>query len=227
MVRGLVLVIVMGACAVSKDIDGSDTGLLYPTFRTTVDVFRKEPKGSSRPLLGIEVGLSEGQGHFDEPVGPGEFIGLGPTNFNGPTTVHMDFRLREATVAARGGVRLKEKWNIEGLAGLGYNQFRLIASDGMQTEIDSQERWGPVIGARFGWQALEWLEVYARGQYLWLSTANVSEQLELGLDFRATKWLHFFTAYRTWRYTHDSFFENLADIDIRTDGVVLGVELRF
>lgn len=227
MVRGFVLVLMVAACAVSKDIDGSDDGLLYPTFRTTVQIVRKEPKGKSRPLLGIEVGASEGMGHFDESLAVGQFLGFNGTEFRGPMPVHIDFRMREATVAARGGVRLAERWNIEGIAGLGYNQIRIRASQDGLVEAANQERWGPVVGVQFGWQALRWLELYARGQYLFLGLDNRSQQLELGVNFRATRWLHFFTAYRTWRFTHDAIFENVADVDIRTDGIVLGLELRF
>jgi len=229
MARCLAVLVVLVGCVTSKDIEGSDNGLLYPTIRGTVDLLRKPAPAPNRsqPLFAVEGGFTGGNGSFTEPLGTGQILRLDESLFQGPGDVRIDFRMREATLLVRAGKRLHQRINIEGIGGLGYNYFKVKANDGVEFDRKSFERFGPVLGVRLGWQALSWLEIYGRGTYLFLGPDNSSEQLEFGADFRVCNTVHLFLAYRLWRYQQEEIFESEADIDIRTDGIVLGLELRF
>ena len=230
------LAFLLAACTSTNDIAGKDKDMLFPTGRVTIRT-RKEtppPEGGAdeaaelerRWRVDIEVSATGGEGDFGARLLAGESIDINGTVFSGPANLVADFRLFEASVAAKAGWQL-DKIDIMGLLGVGYSNFDLEVTDGATTGRANESGIGPLAGIQVSWEPIKRVELYARGTFLIVLADATSGQFELGGGFAVTRNVFLFGGYRWWRYRHEVAFSNFNDFDIRAGGFVLGLELRF
>jgi hypothetical protein len=224
------------ACATpaNKEVTTSDGPVLYPTARVAVSFLPKSvSEGKDKHGVGeIEVDLTGTWGDGQQQLDAGERIRVGDFTRAGPATLNIDYTLFQAAAVARGGWRVKN-WEFLGFAGLGYIQSEIKVDDGVDGGRIKDDAVGPVIGLQVAWEPLKRLDVYGRAGLL-LATDVDSQQAELGVGYRVFEQGRLFLAYRWWRYEFepDSFTAGTGDdltnhIDLRTNGFVLGLEVRF
>lgn len=219
-------------CSSLHDIDGSDRTMLLPTGRAWINVLPDRPDEPRSRVFGIEINGTGGEGAFDIDLGIGDTISTADGSISGPTTVAVDFRMYEASIAVRGGVDRK-RFNFHGIVGLGYHSVDLdLLSARRERVATSVDEFGPLFGLHVGFEATEWLELYLRGSVLFLNLdealldAAVSSQVELGARFSLCDTVSLIAGYRWWRYQQEDFNFS-TDIDIRAGGLLVGVVVRF
>jgi len=227
------LLFTLVGCATARDIEGKDRGMFLPTGRVWVnlDPTNDGDTSSHKHVFGIEASATGGQGKFDIDLLSGETINAGGGTISGPTTVRTEFTMFEASVAVRGGTRI-DRFNLHGIAGLGYHRTKLKLTSGATRLDRSIDSVGPLLGAHIGFLATNWLEIYTRGSILVdfdsISDLDVSQslQVEVGAQFNLSDTISLIAAYRWWRLEQESF--GLAtDVDIGAGGFVVGIVIRF
>ena len=140
----------------------------------------------------------------------------------------------EASVAVHAGQRLGNRFNIHGIAGLGYHETRVKLTRGATRLDRSVNGIGPLLGVHIGFEATKWLEIYGRGSILFpnFNQLNIreSQQVEVGVQFNLSDAISLIAAYRLWRFQQEDFSlgpSPRTDIDIRAGGVVVGIVIRF
>ena len=161
------LLFTLVGCATVRDIEGKDRGMFLPTGRVWVnlDPTNDGDTSSHKHVFGIEASATGGQGKFDIDLLSGETINAGGGTISGPTTVRTEFTMFEASVAVRGGTRI-DRFNLHGIAGLGYHRTKLKLTSGATRLDRSIDSVGPLLGAHILFLATEWIEIYTRGSIL-------------------------------------------------------------
>ncbi len=146
------------------------------------------------------------------------------TAIEGFSSLDGDYRIFEGTLGARlGGQYQRARFDL--LTGLGYNEMKLSLS-GSQSKDRESNRLGIYLGLDVGVEAWEWLELYGRATFMALPIGASSGRHEIGARFFVHPSVGIALAYHGWRYRNDESFPN-SDIDIRTQGFLLGAEFRF
>ena len=230
------LLFTLVGCATARDIEGRDRGMFLPTGRVWVNLLpEKEGDESVRGrVFGIEASATGGQGEFDIDLLSGETISAGGGTISGPATVRTEFTMIEASVAVRAGRRLGNRFNIHGIAGLGYHETKVKLTRGATRLDRSVNGIGPLLGVHIGFEATKWLEIYGRGSILFPNfnefNLRESQQVEVGVQFNLSDAISLIAAYRLWRFQQEDFSlgpSPRTDIDIRAGGVVVGIVIRF
>ncbi|MHC4957111.1 MAG: porin family protein [Planctomycetota bacterium] len=221
------------ATPANKEITTSDGPIVYPTGRVAVSVLpRSTREGKTSYGIGeIEVDLSGGWGDGQQQIDAGEIIRVGDYVRSGPALLNIDYSLFQASAAFRGGWRAKN-WQFLGLGGLGYVRSKVKVNDGVDGGEVKEDSLGPLLGLQISFEPLKRFDLYGRASLLYTDD-NESQQAELGLGYSFVDWGRVFVAYRWWRYEFEPDTVTIGGndltnhLDLRTNGVVLGLEFRF
>ena len=212
LVQALVPVL-LAACG-GQNLVVRDTGAIFPTFRTTF------------------LPSSRGPAPEDDPGAPGprttwrsnlEFALSGVDD----SADNRDYEMLEYSLAYRGGALVRKRWTFDGMIGLGYNDLDIQPLPG--TSKQNHDYYGLLVGAEIGFAATHKLGFYFR--YTGLTTGvDRSGQREVGVSYSLTRVVRLFGGWRRW----DLEIENAGlgpagtfEIDLRTEGIVLGLGLDF
>ncbi len=201
---------VVGSCGLGPDIRGEDRDALLGEARVFVDLARRpvDPEGT-RPIRGIEIEVAGVQGHF--------------TN---QQTGRADFDLLQSHVAFRLGAQAKHV-EFFGFAGVAAAHFDGRTSRGVATD---DEHLGVTAGFQFGWRATAWLVPYARvsaAQFVEDAHAVRAVRAAAGVELRPSETLGLHVGYGYWEYEQNNSTWPEPDVDVTTQGLLVGLELRF
>lgn len=163
------------------------------------------------------------------PPGPAvELSGSYAWDDLGPEPGH--FSLLESSVSARGGGWGSETVQLEFIGGVAYSYLDVEVDTGGQTANPTLGRYGPLIGLQITWEVVPRVALYGRGTFAWLVPDTTSGQAELGLRLALSDNVRLIGGYRHWRYRHEDFDlmgSTQADLDVKLDGYVFGLDLSF
>jgi hypothetical protein len=210
---------VLAACA-GQTVDVDDHGILMPTLRIEVPKHAAGPSGApaaeplpgplpSRGPYGIDSELTYGSGSFQGGAGDYELLSWQILFYAG--TDPADGNAVQARV----------------LFGTEFLHFDMRGA-GISDEGGS---YGVAGGFETDWLLSPVLAAYARGTGSALAVDTLALRGELGLRVQPLDQLEGFLAYRWWAVQRQDLFESLlgtaVDIDLRTDGLVLGLGVVF
>lgn len=199
--------LLVGACGLGPDIRGKDRDALLGDARVFVNLARRpaDPE-RAQPIRGIEVDVAGVRGDF--------------TNSQ---TGRADFDLLLSHVAFRFGARGKHV-EFFGLAGVAGAHFDGRTSRGVATD---DEHLGVTGGFHFGWRATEWLVPYARVSAAQFVEDAHAVRAEAGVELRPCDALGIHAGYGYWEYEQRNSVWPEPDVDVTTQGLLVGLELRF
>ena len=117
---------------------------------------------------------------------------------------------------------------ILGIFGVAYDHVDVDIGQGNNRVSKDRDRFGPVGGIELSWQMISRLALFARGTFAVLPSDSTSGQAEIGLDVMLNQAFSIVGGYRYWRYRLEevtSASDN--DIDLETEGVFVGLHVRF
>lgn len=199
----------LAACASGPDVSLQDHGIFLPTMR--FDYSTAQTQSPTEPRArnsGVGGELTGGRGSF--AGGDGEYELVSVQGWMYLATPRLE-RLRAGALL--------------GLEYLGVDlEQRAVA-----TEIDDGGSFGVLVGFDLGYEFVDRLEVYAHGTATALLPPSSSLRGELGLRWRPAPPLETFLGYRWWRLQREEagVFGVDSDLDLHTDGVVVGFGLVF
>ncbi|GAB4152587.1 MAG: hypothetical protein Fur0037_21390 [Planctomycetota bacterium] len=197
----------LAACSSGPDVSVQDHGIAMPAIRLDYMSARDSaPRGTRDSGLGLEV--TGGGGSF--AGGDGEY-----------DLMSAQGHLYLATPGT-------ERFRTGALLGLEYLSID-VSQRNSPTPIDDGGSIGIFAGFDVGYECADRWEAYARATGTLLVPPSKSVRGELGLRFQPARSVEFFGAYRWWRLQRDDFDLLLtgADLDLHTDGPVLGMSLLF
>jgi hypothetical protein len=196
------LAAVLAACVSGPDIDLRDEGVVVPALRVHV-------RPSSQPL-----------------VGPAANTAVVEASYAAGTVAGIDdYELLSLQGRAQVGTDPGEPLSARLLGGVEFAWMRL--EEGSTSAKD--EGFGPMLGTEVSWHCLEPLWLYARGTAAWCLPEMTSTQVEAGLSAWPVERCELFVAFRWWRVRREeiAIFGSDSDLDLRTDGLVLGAGIVF
>ena len=201
------LAIALGSCGLGRDIRGSDHGALLPALRMVVNLRDDEPGGRSHSVTEFEIDAAGADGDFaNAGIKAGEY------------------RLAEGGVAMRFGRRIRDRVQFVGITGMGLNRFDL--SDSM---VDDEEtELGLRLGAEARVEIKSWMSGHARVLTFLRPFDLLSTQAEVALVFGNPNELGLLVVYKVWRFVDESSsFAGVDEVDLKVDGLFIGMEVRF
>jgi hypothetical protein len=199
------------SCSSSPEQSFQDHGVFLPTMRFDYSTAQSQSPTEPRARntgMGLEV--TGGGGKFDSGAGKYDLVSVqGYLYLATPSSEHL-----------RAGGLL-------GLEFLGVS----VSQEGATVKVSDGGALGPLVGFDVGYEFVDRLEVYGRATGTAMLPPASSLRGELGVRFRAGPPLELFCGYRWWRVQRKSedWFNasSDADLDLHTDGVVLGMGLIF
>lgn len=200
------LLLVTASCGSNEPFRGNDYGALLAAARAhwRLRPMRQDPaRFASAP--GIEAGGSWVQGDFEQ----------------GATRPDYEFLTGHIAFAPELAWR-----NVDVMPLVGASLASLEVTNG-GTRIDENGA-GALFGIEASYRALPWLQPYARATR-GVRPEWVVDRVEVGLDLRLNEavGVQVGWARQTTRLDDGPFFGAFEDADIRTDGVHVGLSLRF
>ena len=191
----------------------------------SVDPEVEPPLEPIEGTLAIDFGFAFGKSDTAQQVGAGQLLSLNGTTFFGPTDVAADFALYSWTVAARGGVRIREILSLEGLGGLGIQSYDLESGGG--TVHDSKVSGGPLIGGRATLHLIPWVDIYTQTHATFGVgyEAGTLASYEAGATISPLPGLALLAGWRWWNFDEDRDGEG--DVEIKLSGPMVGAVVTF
>lgn len=140
----------------------------------------------------------------------------------------LDYNLSAAQFLLRYPLPTEPLLAVTPLLGVEALHFGTAAPNGLG--LDGFTSFGGAAGIDLRRRLLGGLSAYGRGTATWLFEPARSLRAEVGLSYVTEAQVELFAAMRWWRLSEDGVDLGLGgqrDLDLRTDGVVLGVGLRF
>jgi hypothetical protein len=199
----------VGLCSCAADginLDEDHSGDIYPTLRATYAARAPEKPEESAPFE-LELQVSQAD----------------------DSTEVLEYRLLQATMAARWNVVHTDKATIGLFTGLGFEKDSYDLGPPFNGSED-ESNWGVLFGLRMGYRVVPRVELYGRAQVLGLlAEEGDSNQIELGASALITPWVSAFLAWRKWSITSQGFIDdtNVDEIHLDTNGLAFGLEFWF
>lgn len=233
-----------GACQTADPVDAEDSFVVFPTAEVSWQI---RPAGGRRLgspeaeeweadvgvpkrafSLALDLDLAFGRASTDQDLDASDRVNLDSTDFLGPGKLDVDYDIYLWTFAARIGGWAGEVVAFEGIAGLSLTDLEMKLSMGPLDESDTDVNFGPVVGGRITFRAVDWFDIFLqlRASSFWGGgTAGTYSDTRLGIVAEPVPGLGFTAGWRFIVYRSD----RVADSDYRLDlgGPTLGVRLRF
>lgn len=226
--------VLLGGCAGfsnfnSDDIRGRDRNGLQTSARLALDVWDVRARREDG---------RDGGGPVQAPWGPVsiEFsVDAASGDFTSPATASWsttDYDLLEVAAAARSGTVFgaSEKLMIRGLLGVGFHHGSFDVAIPSQPNVTrDSNRVGVVTGAEIGYRPVDALRLYGRST-IFLGLDAYSQKAEAGLEVElADSRIFVYAGWRHWTFERDdlSLFSGSNNIDLRSQGLLLGLGMRF
>ncbi len=208
----LALVPLLAACG-GQDLIVRDDDAFFPTFRATYSPGRG-PAPEADPDAPAD------------PRGWGNSLEFALSGVDDSAN-SRDYDMLEATFAYRGGATVRRVWAIEGLVGLGYNDLNIQPLPGVSKQ--NHDYYGLFAGGEVRFAATHEIGLYFRATGLFSGVDN-SSQVELGVSYALNRVLRLFGGWRQWELELENAGLGSAgefDVDLKTQGIVLGLGLDF
>jgi len=214
-------------------LEGDDTNSFSGGLRGSWELDASESEDDQPPASQtlVELELSTSSSDFDQEVVAGTVVEIEGTGLDGPTSVHADFDLLQATFDARLRLRDRSGAGLDLFGGLGFSSLDLDVDDaGGASASDSQDGLGPLIGLALFFEPTRRVRLFAEGSELVTfveggESLAAMETLDVGVSLRLTD---AFGLIAGWRHLVYEFEGELgqSDYDLGASGPRLTLELQ-
>jgi hypothetical protein len=201
------------SCSLGTDIKGTDSTPIMLAMRLKAPLGLEE-KGAAKEPLRIELVAETALGDFRQKN----------------SGVSTDYQLVQLGAGLRYSLSRGRDYSLDFLGGLIWTRAEIEFTSGGSKLRSDRIGLGPQIGLELDYRFTPEFEAYGRATYgVLLGDLGASGQAEAGLRYKALDQLHFFLAYRHWRYRNEDILGNkgVGDLDLSSNGFLLGAEIRF
>lgn len=215
----------------SSTIEASDSGVLVPTIRASIDIRGQGAPSEARDGHAIEVGWSRGSGNDQQALAAGApEVRFGGQTVTAPAQLRHEFDYRFLEVAYRFRHFFGGNVGIEGLAGFAHANLDLAVSSGAQRATESIDSAG--FTASFGVIGRLRPSTSVQGRATLFtsgSNSDVSDAQRFELSLVQSVWRHaaLRAGYVFWRMDSDREDSGISPIKVKFSGPTLGFDLAF
>ena len=205
--------LLFASCTLGTDIKGTDSTPLMLAMRLRAPLGLEE-RGAAKEPLRIELAAETAFGDFRQKT----------------SGVSTDYQLVQLGAGLRYSLSRGKEYSLDLLGGLIWNRAEIEFPSGGSKIRSDRIGFGPQVGLELDYRFTPEFEAYGRATYgVLLGDLGTSGQAEAGLRYKAMDQLHVFLAYRHWRYRNEDILGNkgVGDLDLSSNGFLLGAEIRF
>ena len=209
----LALLLLLPACNLGTDIKGTDSTPIALALRMRAPLGLEE-KGAAKEPLRIELSAETALGDFRQKS----------------SGVSTDYQLVQLGADLRYSLSRGKDYSLDFLGGLIWNRAEIEFPSGGGRIKSDRIGLGPQVGLELDYRFTPEFEAYGRATYgVLLGDLGASGQAEAGLRYKALEQFHVFLAYRHWRYRNEDVLghQGVGDLDLSSNGFLLGAEIRF
>ncbi len=215
----------------SSTIEASDSGVLVPTVRTSIDIGGRGAPSEARDGHAIEVGWSRGSGEDQQTLPAGQpAVRFGGQTFNAPAQLRHEFDYRFLEVAYRFRWFFGGDVGIEALVGVAHASLDLAVASPAQRATDSIDSaafttsFGLIGRLRPGTSVQGRVTLFASG-----SNSDVSDAQRFEVAVVQSVWRNaaLRAGYVYWSMDSDREDSGTSPIRVKFSGPMLGFDLAF
>jgi hypothetical protein len=182
-----------------------------------------------RGSLGIELDAAATHGSDTQQLENLQTVQLDGPFISGPARLDTKFDLSSATLAARGGLWIKNRLGLEAMVGVGAIRLDFDLDSGNVHDSLTDQRYGPYIGGQVTYVLVDSWTAYLRiaathALDSGLTTVAYLDMIELGTEAHVVDHVGLFAGWRWWTYENNHYPSN---IDINASGPMVGLHVFF
>jgi hypothetical protein len=214
----------------STTIEASDSGVLVPTVRASIDFRGDGASSEPRSGHGIEVGWSSGSGDDQQTLAAGQPpVRFATQTFSAPAQLRHEFDYRFFEVAYRFRQFFGADIGIEGLFGLAHANLDLSVSSPTQRASESVDSGGVTAGVGIIGRLRPSTSVQGRATFFGGSNSGVTAAQRFELYLVQSVWRHaaLRAGYVYWNIESAREDTGSSPIEVKFSGPSLGLDLMF